>query len=102
LRRAVQEPVYGGGDELDVAYLLGADAVNEVAVGLGLAAEVEALKEILHHRAHLGELAAETLLESVGRRRIGLVVDDRVDQFLDVEEHGHSSYEQTHRNHTSI
>ena len=87
---AVQEPVYGGGYELDVAYLLGADAVDEVAVGFRLAAKVEALEEVLHHRAHLGELAAEPFLEGVGRRRVRLVVDDRVDQFLHVEEHCHS------------
>ena len=52
------------------------------------AAEVECLEQVLHHRAHLAELAAEALLQGVGGGRVRLVGHDLVDQALDVHEHG--------------
>jgi hypothetical protein len=56
--RAVEQVGDGGGHQLDVADLLGADPVHEVAVRLGVAAEIEALEQVLHHRPHLAELVA--------------------------------------------
>ena len=53
-----------------------------------VAAEVDALEQVLHHRAHLAELAAEALLQGVGGGGIRLVGGDLVDQLLDVQVHG--------------
>ena len=90
-RRPVEQPRDRGADELDVADLLGADALDQVAVRLRRrAAEVDALEQVLHHRPHLAELAAEPLLQGVGGGRIRLVLLDLVDQMLHVEVHGSS------------
>ena len=82
------EPGDRGGDQLDVRDLLGAHAVEQVLVRLARRpAEVERLEQVLHHRPHLAELTAQTLLEGVGGGRVRLVGDDLVDQTLDVHEH---------------
>ena len=92
LRRSVEQPRDRGADELDVTDLLGADALDEVLVGLRLRpAEVDGLEQVLHHRAHLAELTAEALLQGVGGGGIGLVLHDRVDELLKVEVHGVST-----------
>lgn len=71
-----------------MADLLDADALDEIFVRLSFAAEVEALEEVLHHRAHIAELPAEAFLQGVGGGRVRLVGGDGVDKFLDVKEHG--------------
>ena len=87
--RPVEQPRDRGADELDVADLLGADALEQVAVGLGLrSTEVDALEQVLHHRPHLAELTAEPLLQGVGGGRVRLVGLDVVDQSLHVQVHG--------------
>ena len=85
-RRTVEQTRDGGADELDVADLLGADTLEQILVGLGrrIAAEVDALEEVLHHRAHFAELAAETLLQRVRGGGIRLVDSDLVDELLSV------------------
>ena len=86
--RAVDEAGDRRGDELDVADLLGAHAVEQVAERLARRpAEIEALEQVLHHRAHLAELTAQPLLQGVRGRRVRLVRDDLVDQALHMEEH---------------
>ena len=62
-------------------------ALNEILKRLRIAPCVEALEEILHHRAHLSKLPAEALLKNVCSRRIRFVRSDRVDQVLNVEKH---------------
>ena len=85
-RRPVQQTGDGGADQLDVADLFGADALEQILVGLGrrVAAEVHALEQVLHHRAHLAELATEAFLQRVGCGGIGLVDGDLVDELLSV------------------
>ncbi len=46
--------------------------------------KLNALEQVLHHRPHLAELAAEALLQRVGGGRIRLVGDDLVDELLGV------------------
>jgi hypothetical protein len=72
-----------------VADLLGAHSLEQILVRLGrrVAPEVHALEEVLHHGAHLAELATETLLQSVGRCGIRLVDGDLVDELLGVQVH---------------
>jgi hypothetical protein len=87
-RRTVEELRDRRGDQLDVPDLLGPDPVEQVTEGLGRrAAEVEALEQVLHHRAHLAELATQPLLQGVGRGGIRLVGLDLVEHALHVEEH---------------
>ena len=52
-----------------------------------VAAEVDALEQVLHHRPHLAELAAQTFLQGVGGGRIRLVDGDLVDQLFCVQVH---------------
>ena len=86
-RGAVEEQIDRGGDELHVADFFDADALDEILKRLRIPARIEALEEILHHRAHLSELAAEALLKNVGSGRIRFVRIDRVNQILNVEKH---------------
>ena len=58
-------------------------SLNRLCVPAG----IEALEKILHHRAHLSELAAEALLKNVGSCGIRFVRSDRVDEVLNVEKH---------------
>jgi len=75
-----------------VADLLSADALDQVAVGLALrAAEVHRLEQVLHHRAHLTELATQPFLQRVRRSRIRLIRCNFVDQALDMQVHGIAS-----------
>jgi hypothetical protein len=85
----VEQPRDRRPDQLDVADLLGADALQQVLVRLALrSAEVDRLEQVLHHRPHLAELAAQTLLERVRGSRVRLVGLDLVDQSLHVQVHG--------------
>jgi hypothetical protein len=72
-----------------VADLLGADALQQILVRLGacVAAEVDALEQVLHHRPHFSELPAKTLLECVSGGGIRLIGQNLVDQQLRVEVH---------------
>ena len=63
------------------------DALDEIFKRLRVPAGIEALEEILHHRAHLPELSAEALLKNVGSCGIRFVRGDRVDEVLNVEKH---------------
>jgi hypothetical protein len=86
LRGAVQQPRDGRSDQFDMADLFGAHALQEILVGLGcrVAPKVHALKQILHHRPHLTELATEAFLKGVGSGGIWLVDGDLVDELLGV------------------
>ena len=55
-------------------------------------AEVDALEQVLHHRAHLAELAAEALLQRVRGCGVRLVLLDLVDESLHVEVHDASVF----------
>jgi len=55
-----------------------------VRLRIHVAAEVHALEQILHHRAHFTELPAQTFLQCVRRSRIRLIDSDLVDQLLSV------------------
>jgi hypothetical protein len=78
-----------GADELDVADFLRADTLQQILVRLGVrvAAEIYALEQLLHHRPHFAELAAETLLERVSGGGIRLVGQNFVDQQLSMQVH---------------
>jgi hypothetical protein len=71
-----------------MADLLGGDGLNEVLILGGGTAEVDALEKVLHHRAHLAELAAQALLEGIRGEGVRLVRHDLIDEFLHVEKHG--------------
>jgi hypothetical protein len=72
-----------------VADFLRADTLQQILVrlGAGVAAEVYALEQVLHHRPHFTELAAETFLERIGGGGIRLVGQNFVDQQLCVQIH---------------
>ena len=72
--RAGQHRVDGGGDELDVAELLGRDAREQVVERPRAlpVAEVERLVGVVHEGRHLAELAAQQLLNGGGPHRIGI------------------------------
>jgi hypothetical protein len=78
-RRSVEQVIDGRRDELNVADFFDADALNEIFVRCCLPTRVEALKEVLHHRPHFAELAAQSFLKRVCRRRIRFIRDDVVD-----------------------
>ena len=84
------KPGDGGADQFDMADLLGADALQQILVRLGrrVAAEIDALEQVLHHCPHLAELAAQAFLQGVRGGRIRLVGRDLVDQQLHVQVHG--------------
>lgn len=73
--RSVQQPGNGSADQLDMANLFGAYALEQVLIrfGCGISAEIDALEQILHHGAHLAELPAQPFLKRICRRRIGFV-----------------------------
>ena len=71
---AGQHRVDRGGDQFDVAELLGGDARHEVVerpCALAVA-EVERLVGVVHERRHLAVLAAEQLLDGGRADRIGV------------------------------
>ena len=71
-----------------MADLLDGDGLDEVLVLGSGTAEVDALEQVLHHRAHLTELAAQALLQGIRGERIGLVGHDLIDELLCMEKHG--------------
>ena len=86
---AVEQARDGRPDQLDMADLFCADALQQILVGLRrrVAAEVDALEQVLHHRPHFTELATKAFLKCVGSGWIWLVDDDLVDQLLGVQVH---------------
>src|SRR5260221_2582803 len=86
-RRAIQETRNGCGDEFNMADLLDTDALDQVAIWLCVPTEVEALKQILHHCAHLAKLTTQALLQSIGSSGIRLCRNDLIYQFLHMEKH---------------
>jgi hypothetical protein len=76
-----------GGEQLDVAHLLGAGRDEHVAV-LGRAAVPPALEEVLRHDAQLALGPADGLLEHAREDRVGLVDPHGVRQVAMMEEHG--------------
>ena len=86
-RGTIEQDIDRCGDEFDVADLLDPDALNQVLERLRIAARIEALKKILHHRAHFPKLTTEAFLENVCGCRIGFVGSDGIDQLLNMEKH---------------
>ena len=67
-----------------MADLFGADALQQILIGLGrrIATEVDALEQILHHRPHFAELPTKAFLKCVGSSWIWFVDDDLIDELL--------------------
>ena len=55
------------------------DALNQIQIGLAVSSKIKALKQVLHHRAHLSELTAQPFLQGVGSGRIRFIGDDGID-----------------------
>jgi hypothetical protein len=88
---AGEQAVDDGGDELDVAVLLGRDVGDQVVERLDLlaAAEVERLVRVVHQRRHLAEAAAEQLLHVSRGGGIGIGRRGQLDlEAVDSEDHG--------------
>lgn len=55
------------------------NTLDQIVIRFSVATKVEALKQILHHRPHFPELAAQTFLQCIGCGGIRFVGGDRID-----------------------
>ena len=49
-----------------MTYLFDGNTLDKVAEGSSVSPEIETLKQILHHRSHFAELAAQAFLQCIG------------------------------------